>query len=152
MAERDAGFGDITVQHLLTMSSGLSFDDGSSPWADPANTYHGAAITEPRVEGPPGVVFDYNDWNVILLGLVLERAAGMPVAEFMETRLWQPMGAEAEESWSLDRDNGDHGQFIYVDPAAELVIVRHGWSPRAVDWVQLMGDLADWLAPKLRAA
>ncbi len=224
LTERADGFDDITVRHLLTMSSGLSFADGSSPWADPANTYHGtdlrsAATTKPRIDGPPGEVFDYNDWNVILLGLVLERAAGMPVAEFMETRLWQPMGAEAEGSWSLDSErhgfekmfvgvngraidfaklgwlylhegrngtrqvvpadfiteatrldtttdpapeyqylwwidqdrsafyaNGDHGQFIYVDPATDLVIVRHGRSPGSVDWIRLMGELADWLA------
>ena len=222
LRERDTRFDDITLGHLITMSSGLSFVDGSSPWADPATTYYGtdlrtAAVTKPSVQRPPGVEFHYNDWNVILLGLVLERATGMPVTEYMQTRLWQPMGAEADGSWSLDSDrhgfekmfvgvngraidfaklgwlylhagrngtlqvvpsdfvaastrvdtasdpaadyqylwwidvardsyfaHGDHGQVIYVDPAAELVVVRHGRSGD-LDWIAFIGDLADWL-------
>ncbi len=226
LADRDVRFGDITVRHLLVMSSGLSFDNGWSPWADPANTYHGtdlrsAAIAKPRIESPPGVVFDYNDWNVILLGLVLERATGMSVTGYMEDRLWRPMGAEAEGSWSLDSDDhgfekmfvgvngraidfaklgwvylhagrngdlqvvpsdfvaeatrldtttdpapdyqylwwidqdrssfyahGDHGQIIYVDPTAALVIVRHGRNGD-FDWIPFIGDLADWLETQL---
>lgn len=227
LGERDERFRAITLRHLITMSSGLSFDDGWSPWADPATTYYStdlrsATIAEPRIDGPPGVVFHYNDWNVLLLGLMLERATAMPVAEFAQTRLWQPMGAEADGSWSLDSDsqgfekmfvgvngraidfaklgwlylhegrngnqqvvpsefvaeatrldtttdpapdyqylwwldedrsayfaNGDHGQFIYVDPGTDLVMVRHGKSPGDRDWIRLMGDLADWLEPQL---
>ncbi|MDH3194208.1 MAG: serine hydrolase, partial [Acidimicrobiia bacterium] len=50
LIDRDARFSNITLRHLLVMSSGLSFDDGGWPWSDPANTYHGtnlrsAAIT-----------------------------------------------------------------------------------------------------------
>ena len=221
---RDERFGEITLRHLMTMSSGLSFEEGSGPWDDPANTYHGtdlrtAVVETPDIVRPPGTEFDYNDWNVILLGLVLERATGMSVSEYATSRLWQPMGAEADGSWSLDsaefgfekmfvgvngraidfaklgwiylhdghsgdvqvvssafvaeatrretttdpvdwyqylwwaeedRDayyaNGDHGQFIWVDPATDLVIVRHGRGPGGVDWVDLFADLADFLA------
>lgn len=44
--------------------------------------------------------------------------------------------------------HGDHGQFIYVDPAADLVIVRHGRNGD-YDWIRFIGDLADWLQPQL---
>lgn len=58
LLEREARIGDITIQDLLTMSSGLSFDERLSPWADPPN-YHGtdlrtAVITKPTSAGPPG--------------------------------------------------------------------------------------------------
>ena len=226
LAEHDARFGDITLQHLITMSSGLSFEEGSSPWSDPANTYHGtdlrdAVITNPDIAGPPGAEFHYNDWNVIMLGLVLERATGMSVAEYTQSRLWEPMGAEFDGSWSLDSEdhgfekmfvgvnaraidfaklgwiylnegrngsrqvvpsdfvaeatrrdtttnpapdyqylwwidentqsyfaNGDHGQFIYVDPAAELVFVRHGRNGDFA-WIPFFAELSDWLEPQL---
>ncbi|MCP3936198.1 MAG: serine hydrolase [Actinomycetia bacterium] len=226
LTDRDERFTEITLRHLLTMSSGLSFEDGASPWADPANTYHGtdlrsAVLSEPTIEQPPGTRFHYNDWNVILLGLVLERATGMSVSDYMQQRLWQPMGAEADGSWSLDSDrhgfektfvgvngraidlaklgwiylnegyngehqvvssayiaeatsvdtttdpashyqylwwidedrdsyyaNGDHGQFIYVDPGADLVIAHNGRSGD-IDWIGFMGELADWLEPQL---
>ncbi len=227
LVEHDPRFREITIRHLITMSSGLSFDEGSSPWDDPADTYHGtdlrtAVVTEPDVIEAPGAVFDYNDRDVILLGLVLERATGTSVSEYLESRLWQPMGAESDGSWSLDSDehgfeksfvgvngraidfaklgwiylnegrngdrqivsadfvdeatrldtttdpapgyqylwwidgaddsffaNGDHGQFIYVDPAAELVIVRHGSGPGDVAWIEFFGELSDWLEPHL---
>jgi hypothetical protein len=38
LLERDARFGDITLRHLITMSSGLSFDDTSSPWGQTQRT------------------------------------------------------------------------------------------------------------------
>ena len=44
----------------------------------------------------------YNNYNPLLLGMVLERATGMTVSEYMATRLWEPLGAEADATWSLD--------------------------------------------------
>ncbi len=56
--------------------------------------------------------------------------------------------------WWIDEDNdsyfanGDHAQFIYVDPGADLVIVRHGRSGDFA-WLPLFADLSDWLEPQL---
>jgi len=50
----------------------------------------------------PGRRFHYNNFNPLLVGLALERATGMPVAAYLERRLWQPLGMEADGSWSLD--------------------------------------------------
>ena len=114
------------------MSSGLSFDEGSSPWDDPADTYHGtdlrtAVVTEPDVIEAPGAVFDYNDRDVILLGLVLERATGTSVSEYLESRLWQPMGAESDGSWSLDSDeHGFEKSFVGVNGRA-IDFAKLGW-------------------------
>ena len=41
---------------------------------------------------------------LLLEGLVLQRATGRPVSEYLSERLWLPMGAEADASWSLDSD------------------------------------------------
>jgi hypothetical protein len=35
-------------------------------------------------------------------GLVLARAGGQPVAEYLEQKLWQPIGAEADATWLVD--------------------------------------------------
>jgi CubicO group peptidase (beta-lactamase class C family) len=40
----------------------------------------------------------------LLIGLVLERTTGMPVATYLEQRLWQPAGMAAAASWSLDSE------------------------------------------------
>ena len=107
LLERDERFEHITVRHLLTMSSGLRWSEQGLPWSDDAETYNGSdlrrlAIEDTEVVSPPGERFVYNPYNTLLLGLVLERATRQSVTEFMEERLWKPMGAGARGSWSID--------------------------------------------------
>ncbi len=51
---------------------------------------------------PPGTVFQYDDRNPMLLGMMLERATRMHVTDYLRRRLWQPVGAAYPASWSLD--------------------------------------------------
>lgn len=111
LARRDPRFELITLRHLLTMSSGLRYWDTDLPWpfADDTYTYYGAnlreiALEETRIEGRPGEEFHYNNYNPLLLGLVLERATGMSVSEYASTRLWRPLGAQSDATWSLDSE------------------------------------------------
>jgi CubicO group peptidase (beta-lactamase class C family) len=104
--------GAITLRDLLTMSSGIRYREGgfTSPLGDDTYTYYGVdlrdvALNRVRIVGPPGVSWQYNNYHPLLLGLVLERATGMPVSEYMATRLWQPLGAEADATWSLDSED-----------------------------------------------
>jgi CubicO group peptidase (beta-lactamase class C family) len=106
LLEKDKRFGDITIRHLITMSSGIRYRRYFSPWNDAATTYYApdlrAAALNAKIDEPPGTRFLYNNYNPLLIGIVLERATGMSVSKYLETRLWQPMGAEADGSWSLD--------------------------------------------------
>jgi CubicO group peptidase (beta-lactamase class C family) len=110
LAARDPGFRQITLHDLLTMSSGIRWREGGFPsLGDDTYTYYGVdlrdvALNRVRIEGPPGVAWQYNDYNPLLLGLVLERTSGTSVANFMATRLWQPLGAEADATWNLDSE------------------------------------------------
>lgn len=105
---KDPRFADVTIRHLLTMSSGLRYVERPLPWSDDAQTYYGTDLRDTalsaQVIGPPGRSFHYNNYNLLLEGLVLERATGRPVSEYLSQRLWRPMGAEADASWSLDSD------------------------------------------------
>jgi CubicO group peptidase (beta-lactamase class C family) len=111
LLEKDKRFGSITIRHLLTMSSGIKYEEGGDlPWseeADDTKTYYATdlrelALDNCQIEGKPGEYFDYNNYNPLLVGMILERATGMPVARFMEEELWKPIGMEADGSWSLD--------------------------------------------------
>jgi CubicO group peptidase (beta-lactamase class C family) len=108
LAERDPAFRQITLRHLLTMSSGIRYEEGGFPsLGDDTYTYYGVdlrdvALDRTRVQQPPGLAWRYNNFNPLLLGLVLERTTGTSVSEFMARRLWQPLGAEADATWSLD--------------------------------------------------
>lgn len=108
LLEADRRFGDITIRHLLNMSSGIRYVEEGLPWSDDAVTYYApdlrAAALSVSIEGPPGATFVYNNYNLLLEGLILERATGMPVAKYMESRLWQPLGAGKDASWSLDSE------------------------------------------------
>ena len=110
LRERDERFEAITIRDLLTMSSGIKYEEGGDlPWseeADDTKTYYATDLRglalNCQIEGEPGEYFEYNNYNPLLVGLILERATGMPVARYMEKKLWKPMGMEAAGSWSLD--------------------------------------------------
>jgi CubicO group peptidase (beta-lactamase class C family) len=109
LAARDRRFAKITLRDLLTMSSGLRYEESSfpSPRGDDTYTYYGVdlrkdALERTQIEQAPGSEWHYNNYNPLLLGLTLERATGMSVSEFMASRLWQPLGAGSAASWSLD--------------------------------------------------
>ena len=110
LLEKDKRFSQITIRDLLTMSSGIHYEEGGFlPWseeADDTKTYYATDLRELalncEIEGEPGEYFEYNNYNPLLVGMILERATGMPVAHYLEEKLWKPMGMEADGSWSLD--------------------------------------------------
>jgi CubicO group peptidase (beta-lactamase class C family) len=112
LAARDPRFRQITLRHLLTMSSGIRYQEGGGfpwPFGDDTYTYYGVdlrdvALNRPRIAGPPGFGWQYNNYHPLLLGLVLERTTGTSVSDFMARRLWRPLGAEADATWSLDSE------------------------------------------------
>jgi CubicO group peptidase (beta-lactamase class C family) len=107
LAERDRRFDKVTLRHLLTMTSGLRYEEDGGPWADDTATYYAPDLRKLALEGTeiveaPGRRFHYNNFNPLLVGLALERAVGTPVSAYLESRLWRPLGMEADGSWSLD--------------------------------------------------
>jgi CubicO group peptidase (beta-lactamase class C family) len=130
LAARDPRFRRITLRHLLTMSSGIHYREGGFPsLGDDTYTYYGTdlrdiALNRTRIDQPPGLGWQYNNYNPLLLGLVLERATGTSVSDFMAKRLWQPLGAEADATWNLD---SKHSRFEKMES---------GLNARAVDYAR----------------
>jgi CubicO group peptidase (beta-lactamase class C family) len=95
---------EVTLEHLLRMTSGIDFDEESL--ATPKFYY----TTDLRdlmyaydVERTPGTHYLYGSVNIQLLWDVLQRRlAGETVSHYFERRLWRPLGAESPASWSLD--------------------------------------------------
>jgi CubicO group peptidase (beta-lactamase class C family) len=130
LAGRDRRFGQITLRHLLTMTSGLRYQETGTPWGDDAATYYAPdlrrlALERTEVVEPPGRRFRYNNYNPLLVGLALERATGMPVAAYLERTLWRPLGMEAGGSWSLDSERSGFEK------------MESGLNARAVDFAKL---------------
>ncbi|SEW29966.1 serine hydrolase domain-containing protein [Chitinophaga arvensicola] len=106
-----AGFRDITIAQLLQMCSGLEYREGITPWSDDARIYYGTALRQQALKAKlietPGSTYHYNNYNLLLLGMILEKATGQPVPDYFREKLWQYTGAAANASWSMDsRDAG----------------------------------------------
>ncbi len=125
---------DITLRHLLSMSSGLHYD--FNPENDPI--YYGSpdrlklvAGTTPKVA--PGSEFEYTDVNPVFVAAMVSAAAGMPVADYAAEKLFKPLGM-ANYQW---------------DRADEQGLVSAGWGLRlrAIDLAkvgQLIMDKGQW--------
>jgi CubicO group peptidase (beta-lactamase class C family) len=154
LSERDPRFERITLRDLLTMSSGIRYEEQSLPlpWGDDVDTYYGTdlrdlGLSATQIVRPPGQEWLYNNYNPLLLGLVLERATGTSVSDYMATKLWQPLGAEADATWSLDSEGSGFEKMesglnaTPVDYArfGELYLLAGEWNGQRIvseDWVR----------------
>lgn len=90
----------IKLRHLLTMTSGLKFDQDSDSFSFlTAHDMTGQAIAL-DVDDAPGEVWKYSNQAVQILEAVLRHATGKPVDVYAREKLWSPMGVSAE--WHKD--------------------------------------------------
>lgn len=90
---------EITVRHLLTMTSGLDFDETTYPYGDPRNdiTQMLAAADPIRfalakpLTSAPGSLFFYNSGTTNVLAAIVGRAAGTDFLTFAHQALFGPL-------------------------------------------------------------
>jgi len=107
-------YGRTSVRHLLQMSSGVRFveeytgaDDVSRLAADTFRQLGSGGVASVTAYNeravPAGTKFAYASVETEVLGLVLAAAVGRSVAEYLQEKIWQPIGAEADATWIIDR-------------------------------------------------
>lgn len=101
----------ITIRHLLTMSSGLGFnEDYASPFSWPSEAYYGEDVNGLTLKAEPvekpGQIWVYKGGDTQLLGIILQRASGMSVSQFAARYFWPFLHPEHAAYWSLDRAEG----------------------------------------------
>jgi len=104
----------ITIEHLVTMTSGLEWDEWSAPLSSAKNDIVGIWVSDkdpitfilgrPLVY-EPGTRFNYAGGNMIILGEIIKYATGMAIDEFSEKYLFEPLGIYSF-NWSLQFENG----------------------------------------------
>ncbi|MCT4595870.1 MAG: beta-lactamase family protein [Anaeromicrobium sp.] len=106
ITELKSNFNEITIEHLLNMESGIEFKEGYFPWKDEIKTYFSSdcrtLLAGIKIKDKIGDFFHYNDYHPLLLSLLLERTLNMPIAEFLEKKIWYPLGMEFPASITLD--------------------------------------------------
>jgi CubicO group peptidase (beta-lactamase class C family) len=103
------GFDKVTIKNLLQMTSGIRFKEGYFNFFNSTpQYYYGINIRKKiinlHLKLEPGKEFKYSSGNAELLGLVLERALRTKkITEYLEEKIWQPLGMEYNATWSIDR-------------------------------------------------
>jgi CubicO group peptidase (beta-lactamase class C family) len=106
------GYNRIKINHLLTMSSGLNWDEAySSAFSITTKAYYGKnlneLVTNLKIAEAPGKVFRYKSCDTQLLSIIIENASGKSLAQYASEKLWQPLGAEHDAYWCLDEKDGN---------------------------------------------
>lgn len=106
----DRGFGAVTIEDLLQMSSGSNYVENENPFSVHARfTYTPdleAEILRLKVTNEPGE-WDYKSGDTALLTLILDRAlAPKTVTDYTQERLWSPLGMESAALWTVSDDDG----------------------------------------------
>ena len=139
LAERDPAFANITIRNLLMMSSGIKYSEPP----DNATTYYypdlrQLALEKTKIVDPPGAYFHYNNFHPLLLGMILERATGTTVANYLQEKIWKPIGMQYTGSWSLDEagfekmESGINGRALDFAKFGRLFLNNGSWSGKQV--------------------
>ncbi|HMQ75271.1 MAG TPA: serine hydrolase [Flavobacteriales bacterium] len=112
----DPCHGAITIEHVLTMSTGLDWgESGADPFSDNAKGYYGTDVRALSLDQPcripPGREFDYISGATQIMAEVLEAAWKRPLDELVAEKLWGPLGCEHPAYWGKDREDGDFKAF-----------------------------------------
>jgi len=86
----------VTVAQLLQQTSGLpDYTHAAGIKADPTKSVKLAdfiaAVDKMPMQFAPGSKFSYNNFNYFIAGLIVERASGLPLSDFMQARIFQPL-------------------------------------------------------------
>lgn len=103
---------ELTVQELLTMSSGIPFTEAGAvlkkDWV--------RACLDPALSTSPGRGFSYNSMNTYLLAAIICRVTGGSLTAYLTPRLWEPLGIR-DAFWEMSPEGIEKGGWgLYLSP------------------------------------
>jgi len=115
-----SAFGDARISEVMDMTTGLAYTEiytdpksdvndmrrangTAPPLPGTAPTSLLEYLTTQRKHGEHGRVFAYKTINTDVLAWVLRRASGQSLSDLLSERIWQPMGAEEDAYYIVDR-------------------------------------------------
>jgi CubicO group peptidase (beta-lactamase class C family) len=150
-AVKSPGWDNVTLRHLLTMSSGMQWDENRA-WKDPENDEprlgseadpYRYVLSKP-IAVPPDTVWTYNGGGTDLLGNIIERVTGQSLEAFAREALFAPLGIS---DWEWMKYRNEHvasavGLRLRPRDAAkigQLVLNRGEWAGKQVvsaKWIE----------------
>jgi len=155
---RGSEYGRTPIRDLLHMSSGVDFGeevDGARDlnrlwrdmvaggWISDKGTVNSIIRFNHRI-APPGTRFRYASIEPDVLGMVLRNATGKSLSEYLQERIWQPIGTEGDAKWLLDAEGFELPHFgfnaVLRDYARLARLLAHdgAWDGRKIIPAQWM--------------
>jgi len=140
----------LSIKNLLQMSAGFNWVESyANPFSYTTESYYGddleALASKLEVVTEPGKSFNYQSCNQIILQQVLEKATGKKLSDYLSEKLWKPLHANHDASWSTDKEGGNEKAFCCVNSNARdfarigLLFLHEGnWKGKQVvskEWV-----------------
>lgn len=98
----------ITIEHLLSMTSGLDWKEWNAPYSSTENDAIAVYFAEEGQEEyvlhlplvhEPGIHFTYSGGDMILLAAILRNSSGMDLNTYSKNYLFEPLGIDNYEWW-----------------------------------------------------
>jgi len=102
LSDLDERWSKITLKHVLTMTTGITWDESTIPYTDPNNSCAGMEnssdwiqfVLNQTMSAEPGQVYVYNSGATMLLAYILEQTTGMEVEDYCYQNLFKPLNIE----------------------------------------------------------
>ncbi|MBQ4061757.1 MAG: serine hydrolase [Christensenellaceae bacterium] len=136
---------DITIRHLLTMTSGVNLNEAGSVteknWV--------RAFLNSGVSFKPGTKFMYNSMNTYMLSAIVQKITGKTLFEFLKEHMFEPMGIKKIQWESCPMGISKGGWGIYILPEdiakiAQLIINKGVWNKKRIvseEWIEQISSL-----------
>jgi len=106
-------YGKVSVHQLLTMTSGIAWnEDYEDPNSDVAQMYQNPCenneshiltyMKSLKFAHQPGIHWNYSTGETDLVGILIQKATGKSLAEYLSEKIWKPYGMENCAYWLAD--------------------------------------------------
>jgi CubicO group peptidase (beta-lactamase class C family) len=159
-ALRGCAYDAVTVRHLITMSSGVGWNEDYTDRNSDVNRYSKslgdkvpggvlALMRSLKGEHTPGSRFNYNTGDSYVLGSLISAATGKKLADYMSETIWSRLGMEFDAFYTLESEGGQEiggsraGMCLRDFGRFGVFLLRNGAIDGAavlpVDWVESAG-------------
>ena len=108
---KGSAYDGVRIKDVLQMSSGASWNEDYSDWNSDINRFGrtfalGRSLTDfvtsLKREHEPGTYNRYNSMDTQVLGMLLKKTTGKSLAEYLQEKIWLPLGMEKSAWWVTD--------------------------------------------------
>ena len=106
-----SGYEGVEIKDVLQMADGVGFDEDYGDFKSDINRWgRGFAVGASQDkfaaslvrEVEPGTLHHYVSINTHVLGMIIKAATGLPLSQYMEEKIWKPLGMQDKAYWLID--------------------------------------------------